>query len=167
MAARGAVTRSGTAIRSRKIGSAGTKSPSCIARSCSGPHRWLPSRCRRDENNLLAVATGSATNFYLSLRACASELHCIGDQINQHQAQQGTVSPYHGQRMSLPDNIAPLRLGLSIAHYLLDQLIEVDLLLLQLYLSDAREGQQVINQRSHLPRRPGNRRQVPETLFGK
>src|ERR1035441_6086199 len=120
-----------------------------------------------DENNLLAVATGSATNFYLSLRASAGELHCIGDQINQHQAQQGTVGPHCGQRMDFPDNVALLRLGLSIAHYLLDQLIEIDLLLLHLCLSDVREAQQVINQRCHLPRRPGNPRQMPEAWFGK
>ena len=48
-----------------------------------------------------------------------------------------------------------------------NQLIEIDLRLLHLGLSDPREGQQVINQMTHPFRRFGNRRQMTEALFGK
>ena len=69
--------------------------------------------------------------------------------------------------MDVPDNVSLLRLALKIPQRLLDQPIEIDLRPLHSDLSDAREGQQVVNQPSHLFRRLGNRRQMPEAVFGK
>ena len=78
-----------------------------------------------------------------------------------------TVGPHRGSGWIFQTMFRVLRLHLKIAQCLLDQLVEIDLRLLHFRTSDAREGQQVVNQIPHPFCRLGNRRQMAETFFGK
>ena len=69
--------------------------------------------------------------------------------------------------MDFPNNVSALNFCLKILQGFLDQLFEIDLRLLHLRLPDAREGQQTVDHLSHLFRRLGDRRQMPEAVLRK
>ena len=78
------------------------------------------------------LLAGIAANFNFGLGAPAGELHRIGDQIDQHHAQQGAVGPNGRQRVDFPGDIPLFRLQLKITQRLPDQFVEIDLRLLHL-----------------------------------
>ena len=115
----------------------------------------------------LASPAGGAADSDDCMGAGGGKLHGVGEQIDQHQAQQGPVGPHRRQRADFPDDASCPRLCLKIAQSLLSQLIEINLHLSQFLVSEARERQQVINQTPHPACRLRNRGQMMEAFFGK
>jgi hypothetical protein len=120
-----------------------------------------------NEDHCPATSILYPTDFDSGLDASAGELHRIGNQIDQHHSQQGTVTPYCRQWRSFPDDIPSFGFGLQIAHRLPDQLVKIDVSLLQFRAPDPGEGKEVLNQSPHPCRGLENRFQMVATVFRK
>src|SRR6202012_3093210 len=65
-----------------------------------------------------------AANLNLRLRAHMRKLDRIGDQVCDHQSQQGTVGETCGKRPDLPYDVPAARLGFELGDHLVDELIQ-------------------------------------------
>src|SRR5579872_3415366 len=73
-----------------------------------------------NENHGFALSVRSRTDFDSGLGAGASELYRVGNEIDQHHAQQGPVGPHPRQRVDFPHDVPPFYLLLEIAQGLPD-----------------------------------------------
>jgi len=113
----------------------------------------------------LRVASRLTADPYLRLRALASELQGIRDQIDQHYSQHGVIADNDRQLRDAPFDGSARCFRFEFTDDLLNQRPKVDKRISHLPTPHPRKGEDVVDQRAHAPGRVGYGAHVVPTFF--
>src|SRR5208282_5079520 len=104
-----------------------------------------------DEHDHVLASAISAPDLDLGMRASAGKLDRVGNKIVERELEHRAVAVHAGQRRpDLPRDVAAVGFPLEVAQHLAQHLSEADQRHARLDPTDARERQEVVDQRAHL-----------------